>query len=327
MDYLESLKDFTKMKVLIELSENMIKCMSKDAIGAEILKWANSLGIFELPDENIGSNKDPVLWVKSNKDDFEATIKKLIKSHRGKNTLIWILDHILKKKPEFVNAEEPGIKEIKAITSKLEYPVIDDIEARLSKIDNLLKPSQTDAFSSLEETNINRTSEEDNSKMLKDVPPFYGLSQGSRWDEWCFIIEEISSRTKVTDSNLMCLLLPKLRGMALQEYRNLKRDSSSWSNVSWNELRAHFNKLFIDDDEQRRLRDQLRAFCKSNIKPIDAYIEEFVKLKSRIANIPEQEYIDLFIDGLNSKYKVNVRAQKKVIYIIIKNIHSDFGEI
>ena len=58
-----------------------------------------------------GSNKDsvPVLCVKSNVEDFEATIKKLIKSHRGKNTLIWILDHILKKKPEFLNAEGPGI--------------------------------------------------------------------------------------------------------------------------------------------------------------------------------------------------------------------------
>jgi hypothetical protein len=41
--------------------------------------------------------------------------------------------------------------------------------------------------------------------------------------------------------------------MALQEYRNLKKVTADSSNVSWIELKRHFDNLFIDDDDALKI--------------------------------------------------------------------------
>jgi hypothetical protein len=173
----------------------------------------------------------------------------------------------------------------KRLTDELMKKFVEESESEVLTSNNNFKTRETKEINS----NINKV------KFDKSLPKFGG-NASDNFDDWLFLIESCQKYNNLKDEEMMGLVLPLLRGQALQI---LKRMRLFESNVDWPKFRNELINTYITDTKERKLRKELKDLKqKSNF---NEYLAKFRELANQLTGMPEHELINAFIDGLKHK--------------------------
>jgi hypothetical protein len=140
---------------------------------------------------------------------------------------------------------------------------------------------------------------------------FGGKNSTLSWTEFEFQIDEIVRINNVHESRIIGIVVPLLEDNALNEYRSLhKMNENDLDRIDWHEIKRHFQNIFKDENEQRRLREQLLNLTAKKNQNLNEYLAEFNELRLKIRDYPEQELKHLFIRGLHRKMREKILEKK-----------------
>ena len=172
--------------------------------------------------------------------------------------------------------------------------------------------SQLDKLSELaDKLSLNKKPELNNRfKMEKNLPKFSGTGSAESFDEWIFMIESFQELNHVSNEEMMAVVLPLLRGHALQILKRIKLNQDE---LSWSILKEELNKTYITDTRERRLRKELKELKQG--KNFDEYLMKFREITNQLVDVPQTELTRSFIDGLKPKarYECIMKGADKLL--------------
>jgi hypothetical protein len=188
----------------------------------------------------------------------------------------------------------------------------------LSKIASILRPSTTDATIKVEpmiptdlhilplklptvDKNVT-TLNLNNSHIKTDkLKSFDGNNSNYSWTDFVDQIDEIVRIDNIHESKILSIVAPLLEQYAKNEFRLLciqSKDNSN--NMNWQMLKRHFHNVFKDENDDRRIKEQLLNLTAKENDNFHQYLAEFNELKSKLGGkYSEQGMKNLFIRGLN----------------------------
>jgi hypothetical protein len=150
---------------------------------------------------------------------------------------------------------------------------------------------------------------DDKPAQVNGLPKYHG-NRAESLEEWIFQVDEGLRTNNVQGRRVMGIIIPLLKDNALQEYRKLHNNFvvGDWDldNLSWNVLKDRFRRVFNNDDDQRKLRNELRELTGSPNEDYNEYLKRFLIISSRIEGLPEAELLHSFIAGLGNRIKGEV---------------------
>jgi hypothetical protein len=158
---------------------------------------------------------------------------------------------------------------------------------------------------------FNRSERNDKFYKIDGLPKFHGERKESL-EQWIFQIDEALRTNNVPSDKSLGIITPLLKDNALQQYRLLYK--SCFDNLdellTWQVVKTKFRRVFRNDDEQRKLRNELRSLTNRANDDYDEYIKKFAYIQARIENLPESELLYSFIAGLSEKVRGEVLSKR-----------------
>jgi len=145
-------------------------------------------------------------------------------------------------------------------------------------------------------TNVNKT------KFEKTLPKFSG-NASENFDDWLF--ESCQQYNNLQDNEMMGVVLPLLRGQALQILKRMKLFDAE---VDWQKFKNELINSYITDTKERKLRKDLKDLRQK--ASFNDYLAKFRELANQLIGIPEQELMNAFIDGLKPKARYECIMRK-----------------
>jgi len=165
-------------------------------------------------------------------------------------------------------------------------------------------------------------------KLDKNLPKFGGNTTDN-YDDWIFLVESYQRFNGVQDEQMMGLILPLVRGQALQI---LKRMLLTEIDVSWSSYKKELKLTYQTDTKSRKLRKELKELKQGN--DFDGFLTKFRTLTNQLPDMSEKEMLEHFIDALKPKLRYEL-IKDKIENLqeamrtarIFEECHNNFNEI
>ncbi len=265
--------------------------MSKAQLKQILMRAAREAGKCCIPSVKTDNSKTDVSWVEVDEATFGNEVEKImLLENKGKATLI-----------HMISAHNNAAEERKFLNWRSQHDMgtrdtLLGLTEQLSKL-TLANESKVNvgAGTSSQLNNVQNHVAINNSErdILKpnNLPKFYGDRNGSI-EEWIFILDELFAQTNTTEERKTAYILPLHRKNALFEYRSLAKKFANYQRlVKWNDIKQHFRVVFNDEDVQRKLRKDLTELSNNGGKSHEEYVDNFLKIKSRLTDYPESELV------------------------------------
>jgi predicted transcriptional regulator len=233
----------------------------------------------------------------------------------------------LKDDYEKVNTEKEKVKEearLSVFNKQAELNNLNDQlltaregqdQVRIKQLSDLMLQTQREINSlkaELEDVETTETREERvrinnkrfDGKLDKNLPKFGGNSTDN-YDDWIFLVESYKKFNGVKDEQMMGLILPLVRGQALQI---LKRMLLTDIDVSWSSYKKELKLTYQTDTKSRKLRKELKELKQGN--DFDGFLTKFRTLSNQLPDMSEKEMLEHFIDALKPKLRYELIKDK-----------------